>query len=163
MTNPEPGSDDLFRLENFRQLLEMVRANDLNEVDLRKGDWRIRLRRGMEPQVSLPPRLAPPPVLATPVPGPAKAAEAAPADDKKLHIIKSQLIGTYYAAPNPESPPFVKIGDQVGPETTLCMIEAMKTFTELPAECTGRIAAILVNNGDPVEFNQPLFKVELNG
>ena len=66
------------------------------------------------------------------------------------------MVGTFYAAANPESPPFVKVGDQVGPETTVCIIEAMKVFNEIPAECSGRIVAVLVQNGDPVEFGQPL-------
>jgi acetyl-CoA carboxylase biotin carboxyl carrier protein len=73
------------------------------------------------------------------------------------------MVGTFFAAANPESPPFVKIGDQVGPETTVCIVEAMKVFNEIPAECSGRIVAMLVQNGDAVEFGQPLFRVEPNG
>jgi acetyl-CoA carboxylase biotin carboxyl carrier protein len=70
------------------------------------------------------------------------------------------MVGTYYAAASPDSPPFVKVGDQVGPETTVCIVEAMKVFNEIPAECSGRIVAVLAQNGDPVEFGQPLFRVE---
>jgi acetyl-CoA carboxylase biotin carboxyl carrier protein len=70
------------------------------------------------------------------------------------------MVGTFYSAASPESPPFVKVGDRVGPESTVCIIEAMKVFNEIPAECAGRIVAVLAQNGDAVEFNQPLFRVE---
>ncbi|MEX0585021.1 MAG: biotin/lipoyl-containing protein, partial [Pirellulales bacterium] len=69
------------------------------------------------------------------------------------------MVGTFYPAPSPEAPPFVKIGDHVGPETTVCILEAMKVFNEVPAEVSGRIVAVLVERGDPVEFGQPLFRV----
>ncbi len=70
------------------------------------------------------------------------------------------MVGTFYASPNPESPPFVKVGDHVGPTTTVCVIEAMKVFNEIPAEVSGQVVAVLVDNGEPVEFGQPLFKVD---
>jgi acetyl-CoA carboxylase biotin carboxyl carrier protein len=69
------------------------------------------------------------------------------------------MVGTFFVSPNPESPAFVKVGDHVGPETTVCIIEAMKVFNEIPAEMAGQIVAVLVENGEPVEFNQPLFKI----
>jgi len=70
------------------------------------------------------------------------------------------MVGTFYLAASPESPPFVKVGDHVGPETTVCIIEAMKVFNEIPAEISGQVAAVLVENGAPVEFAQPLFKID---
>jgi acetyl-CoA carboxylase biotin carboxyl carrier protein len=70
------------------------------------------------------------------------------------------MVGTFYSAANPESPVFVKVGDHVGPESTVCIIEAMKVFNEIPAECAGRIVAVMAQNGDAIEFNQPLFRVE---
>ena len=75
-------------------------------------------------------------------------------------MIKSPIVGTFYAAPNPESQPFVKVGDHVGPETVICIVEAMKVFNQIPAEVAGRIVAVLAENGAPVEFGQPLFKVD---
>jgi acetyl-CoA carboxylase biotin carboxyl carrier protein len=78
-----------------------------------------------------------------------------------LQVIKSPMVGTFYSAANPESPPFVKVGDHVGLETVVCIIEAMKVFNEIPAEVSGQIAAVLVENGAPVEFGQPLFKVQV--
>ena len=74
-------------------------------------------------------------------------------------MIPSPMVGTFYAAPDPESPPYVKVGDHVGPETTVCIVEAMKVFNQIPAEVSGRIEAVLVENGESVEFGQPLFRV----
>jgi acetyl-CoA carboxylase biotin carboxyl carrier protein len=70
------------------------------------------------------------------------------------------MVGTYYAAANPDAPPFVKVGDRVGRDTTVCIIEAMKVFNPIPAETAGQIVAVLVESGAPVEFGQPLFKVD---
>jgi acetyl-CoA carboxylase biotin carboxyl carrier protein len=75
-------------------------------------------------------------------------------------VIKSPMVGTFYSAANPDAAPFVKVGDHVGPETTVCIIEAMKVFNEIPSEVSGKIVAVLVQNGEPVEFGQALFKVD---
>ena len=85
---------------------------------------------------------------------------AAEAGSKGIVPIKSPMVGTFYSAPDPESPPFVKVGDHVGPETTVCIVEAMKVFNQIPAEVAGRVIAVLAENGAPVEFGQPLFKVD---
>ena len=69
------------------------------------------------------------------------------------------MVGTFYLSANPESPAFVKVGDHVGPETTVCIVEAMKVFNQIPADMSGQITAVLVENGQPVEFNQPLFRL----
>jgi acetyl-CoA carboxylase biotin carboxyl carrier protein len=155
-----PG--DVFDVRKVRKFIELMNEHDLAEIDLRQGDQRIRLRRGPEMvTVASTPAMhagaASPATQATS--GEKKAAEAA-LDEAKAQVIRSPMVGTFYAAANPESPPFVKIGDRVGPETTVCIIEAMKVFNEIPAECTGRIIAVLAQNGDPVEFNQPLYRVE---
>jgi len=75
-------------------------------------------------------------------------------------VIKSPMVGTFYKASSPDSPVFVKVGDRIGPEKTVCIIEAMKVFNEIPAGVSGQVVAILVENGAPVEFGQPLIKVE---
>ena len=75
-------------------------------------------------------------------------------------VIKSPMVGTFYAAPEPDSPPFIKVGDHVGPETTVCIVEAMKVFNQIPAEVSGKILTVLVQNGESVEYGQPLFKVD---
>jgi acetyl-CoA carboxylase biotin carboxyl carrier protein len=155
-----PG--DVFDVKKVRKFIELMNEHDLSEIDLRQGDQRIRLRRGPEMvSATALPTLSP---SAAAAPAASSGGEAgvasAPADDGKTILIRSPMVGTFYAAANPESPPFVKVGDQVGPETTVCIVEAMKVFNEIPAECSGRIVAALAQNGDAVEFNQPLFRVE---
>jgi len=84
-------------------------------------------------------------------------------DESHVAYIKSPMVGTFYTAANPQSPPFVKVGDSVHPEKTVCILEAMKVFNEIQAEITGKILAVLVANGEPVEFGKPLFKVDTKG
>jgi acetyl-CoA carboxylase biotin carboxyl carrier protein len=90
------------------------------------------------------------------------AATAANAEDANALVVRSPMVGTFFTSASPESPPFVKVGDQVGPESTVCIVEAMKVFNEIPAECSGKIAAVLATNGQSVEYGQPLFRVTPN-
>jgi acetyl-CoA carboxylase biotin carboxyl carrier protein len=159
MSNAGPaGAGDIFDVKKVRRLVEMMKEHDLAEIDLRQGDQRVRIRRGAEPLVSSGSpvvQYAPPPANA-----PAKEAKADTAAATDLAVIKSPMVGTFYVASSPDSPPFVKVGDHVGPESIVCIIEAMKVFNEIPAEISGRVAAVLVENGAPVEFGQPLFKID---
>ena len=154
-------SGDIFDVRKIRRLIELMNEHDLNEIDLRDGDVRVRLRKGGEMPVAY--AAAPAPVAAAAsAAAPAKPATEAAATDN-YHVIRSPMVGTYYSAANPESPPFVKVGDHIGNDSTVCVIEAMKVFNEIPAEVKGKIAACLVENGTPVEFGQPLFKVDAKG
>lgn len=163
MGNSGSAGGDIFDVRKIRRLVELMNDHELNEIDLRQADQRIRIRRGAEPVVAAGGFAAPAPVAA-PAPAapvaPAPAAAPAAAEEANVAFVKSPMVGTFYSAPNPDSPPFVKVGDAVGPETTVCIIEAMKVFNEIPAEVSGKIVAMLVENGDPVEFGQPLFKVD---
>jgi acetyl-CoA carboxylase biotin carboxyl carrier protein len=143
----------------IRALIALMSRHDLSEVDLCEGDKRIRLRRGAKTVA----------VTATPLPTPqpatlpaASSATSAPAEtpSKPLHEITSQLVGTFYSAGKPGAPPFVKIGDRVTPTTVVGIIEAMKIFNEITAECSGVITEICVENQQPVEFEQVLFRVD---
>ena len=158
-SGPAPGEP--FDIRKVRKFIELMNEHDLTEIDLRQGDQRIRLRRG--PEVVTVAGTSPPLPHAmgqhTAAPGGA-GAKAAGGDDANFLAVRSPMVGTFYAAANPESPPFVKGGDQVGPETTVCIVEAMKVFNEIPAECAGKIVAVLVQSGDAVEYGQPLFRVE---
>jgi len=157
-----PG--DVFDVRKVRKFIELMNEHDLTEIDLRQGDQRIRLRRG--PEVVNVASSAPSPHAESVAPSGShpsvaeKPASPPAADESKTIVIRSPMVGTFYASPNPDSPPFVKVGDRVGPDTTVCVIEAMKVFNEIPAECSGQIVAVLAQSGDPVEFNQPLFRVE---
>ncbi len=157
-----PGQGEVFDVRRIRRLVELMKEHDLSEIDLREGETRIRLRRGSDDVVTMvqPRTSAAPPPAAAPRGAAAEAAAPAAGEEKRA-VIKSPMVGTFYVSPNPESPAFVKVGDHVGAETTVCIIEAMKVFNEIPAEVSGKIVARLVDNGEPVEFGQPLFKVDV--
>ena len=162
-------NQDVFDVRKVRRLVVLMKEHDLSELEIQQGDTRIQLRRGTEPVVSVGAVPAAPAVAAAPpAPAPAPAgAEAAakpePAADANMLLIRSPMVGTFYVAPDPESPPYVKVGDHVGPDTTVCIVEAMKVFNQIPAEVSGKIVTALVENGETVEFNQPLFKVDPRG
>jgi acetyl-CoA carboxylase biotin carboxyl carrier protein len=158
---------DIFDVRKIRRLVELMKEHDLSEIDLREGETRIQIRRGQEPVITgsvarSPAASAPPPAAAVDPAAPTATSASAPAlvEDPNTAVIKSPMVGTFYSAPDPESPPYVKVGDHVGPETTICIVEAMKVFNQIPAEVAGKIMAVLVENGEPVEFGQPLFKVD---
>lgn len=157
------GSQDVFDVRKIRRLIELMNEHDLQEMDLRQGDTRIQLRRAGDPLIvgnaAVAPAAAPAPAPVA-APAPPAAPAAAPADDANVAIIKSPMVGTFYSASDPDSPPYVKVGDPIGKETTVCIVEAMKVFNEIQAEVAGTITAVLVENGEPVEFGQPLYKVK---
>ncbi len=160
--------DGVFNLEGVRFLVELMKENNVSELDWKQGDDRLKLRRGaVAPVVDAIPAVVP---VAAPAPtAPVAAAPSAPqapaedADAKFFKTIDSPMVGTFYASPSPNAAPFVKVGDVVGPEKTVCIVEAMKVFNEIQAEISGKIVAVLVKNGDPVEFGAPLFKVDVRG
>lgn len=154
-----PG--DVFDVRKVRRLVELMNEHELSEIDLRQADQRIRLRKGSDPVVATLPT-SPAPAAAPASPEVAAAPVAASPTDAAASgkMIKSPIVGTFYASSSPDAAPFVNVGDQVGPDTTVCIVEAMKVFNEVPAECSGKIVAVLAESGDAVEFGQPLFKVE---
>ena len=163
----ESRGNDIFDVRRIRRLVELMHDNELTEMDLHQDEMRIRLRREKE-VVAVAPIAAVAPVAAAPAAPAAPAAsaasaEAAAADGPNIALIKSPMVGTFYTTPNPDSPAFVSVGDSVGLETPVCIVEAMKVFNEIQAEVAGKIVSILVKNGDPVEFDQPLFKVDTQG
>jgi acetyl-CoA carboxylase biotin carboxyl carrier protein len=158
MTSSGSGSSgDIFDVKRIRRLVELMNEHELAEIDLRQADQRIRLRKGGEPLVT-----AAPVRPATAAESGSASAIAPPAkvDDKDIVVVKSPMVGTFYASASPDSPAFVKVGDHVGPQTTVCLVEAMKVFNEIPAEVSGQIVAVCVETGEPVEFGQALFKVD---
>ncbi len=145
---------------DIRKLKELVRlmvANDLSEIDLRDNEEQVTLRRhgpDQAPQVVTTPAAA----SATPAtPADAATAPEQSAAEQGLVTIVTPMVGTFYAAANPDSPPFITVGATVGPDTVVCMIEAMKIFNEIKAEHSGTIEKILVSNSESVEFGQSLF------
>jgi acetyl-CoA carboxylase biotin carboxyl carrier protein len=159
-TSPGP-----FDVRTVKALVALMTQHDLSEIDLREGSQRLRLRRGTQQTIvtSTAPSW-PTPASSNAAAAPAPTANrdtSAPA--RKLVEIKSQTVGTFYAAANPESPPFVKLGAKVTPTTVVGLIEAMKLFNEVTADCSGTIVEILVENQQPVEFGQVLFRVDPAG
>jgi len=154
-------------LKTLRELVKLMKSNDLTEVDIQDENERVKLRRGNgdQPQVQVvPPASAPPPAAApaspAPAPAAAPAAAAEPAKDDGLIEITSPTVGTFYSASSPDADPFVAVGSKVTADSVVCIVEAMKVFNEIKAETSGVVAEILVNNGDAIEFGQPLFKVK---
>jgi acetyl-CoA carboxylase biotin carboxyl carrier protein len=146
-----------FDVATVRELIELMDKFDLGEVDLNDGDQRIRLRKNRLVAAAA---FAPTPAI-TAVPLSANSQPAAPVTPtKKLLEIKSELVGTFYAKPAPDKDDYVKIGGRVNPDTIVCQVEAMKIFNTIPAKVSGMIAEVCVKNGDFVEFDQVLFRVD---
>jgi acetyl-CoA carboxylase biotin carboxyl carrier protein len=156
-----------FDVRLIKTLVALMKQHDLSEVDLNEGDHRIRLRRGTKPTTAAAPAPVPatPPLAPAAHPAPAAPPPAAePAKPaKNLVPIKSPTPGTFYTSPSPDAPPFVSVGSRVTPSTVVCVIEAMKIFNEIQAECSGVITEVLVQNQQPVEWGQVLFNVDPTG
>jgi acetyl-CoA carboxylase biotin carboxyl carrier protein len=162
-------------LKEVKELIELVSEKGFAEFEIEHEGFRLHISRFKEPAVI---QAAPTPViLSAPLPvateavvpapsAPAVAAapptksEPPPGESPGLHVIKSPIVGTFYRSPSPQSPPFVNTGDRVEPDTVVCIIEAMKLMNEIQAETTGVIAEIYVQNGQPVEYGQPLFGIK---
>jgi acetyl-CoA carboxylase biotin carboxyl carrier protein len=146
----------------LEQLVRLMSTNELTTIELADGDKRITLKRGgAESPAFAVSHGTGAPVSPHQTAGPAApAAPAAVRDDADLIPIKSPMVGTYYAAPSPDAKPFVSVGTAVDEETDVCVIEAMKVFNNIKAECRGTISKILVTNGQTVEFGQTLFLVK---
>lgn len=155
-------------IDEIRKLVDIIKENELTEFELDEGDFSIRIRRGGEgiPGVIHPAHHYASPMIPASHPSglsahaPAAGERAAPKAEEGVEIIPSPMVGTFYRAPSPDSKPFVTEGDKVTPETVICIIEAMKVMNEIQAETKGTILEVLLEDGDVVEFGQPLFKVK---
>ena len=152
----------MIELKQLRQLIKLMVDNELSEIDLQDGDERVSLKRGATgvPQVvqAAPVQMAA--AAAAPAAAPAASDAASSAATDGLVEIPSPMVGTFYTASSPDAEAFVSVGSSVGAETPVCIIEAMKVFNEIKAEVSGTIEKILVENGQAVEFEQPLFLVK---
>ncbi|MBA4065428.1 MAG: acetyl-CoA carboxylase biotin carboxyl carrier protein [Isosphaera sp.] len=146
-----------FDVRTVEHLLRLMTEHDLSEVDLAEGDQRIRLRKGGRVLATAPAAAAAPPAAP---PAPAPPATPPPAPARPLVEIKSPMVGTFYSKPKPDKPDYVSVGSAVKPDTVVCLIEAMKLYNDIKAEVAGRVAEVCANNGDFVEYNQVLFRVE---
>jgi acetyl-CoA carboxylase biotin carboxyl carrier protein len=157
------------QVKDILELLRFVSKSDFTEVMIEGPEWKVSVRRGAgapvvvsAPATPVPVSLPVPVVPATPVapsPEPVKAASPEPPKKNTVYI-RSPMVGTFYRAPAPEKPPYVQVGDIVQKGQVVCIIEAMKLFNEIQSEVSGKIVRILVENAQPVEYDQPLFEVE---
>lgn len=153
------------KAKDIQELISFISDTGLEEVNIETEEFKLEVKRSTGQGVSSPaaPVAAPAPApAAAPAPAPAPAAasaESAPAADN-LVTIKSPMIGTFYRSSNPESPPLVNVGDTVTKGQVVCIVEAMKLFNEIESDVAGKVVEVLVENASPVEFDQPLFKVQ---
>jgi acetyl-CoA carboxylase biotin carboxyl carrier protein len=156
--------------KELKELIDFLIEKDISEFELERGDVKVRIKRGAEaaaplithamPMATMP-MAAPPAQAGQPAAAAPASASAAPpaAAEEELHTVKSPIVGTFYEAPGPGALPFVKPGDQVAAGQVLCIIEAMKLMNEIEADASGEVVKVLVNNGQPVEYGQPLFAI----
>jgi acetyl-CoA carboxylase biotin carboxyl carrier protein len=148
-------------VKEIEKLLKLLENSGVSEIEIHQGEESVRIstqHKGVGPQTTHH-------IMAAPVAAPAAPVSAAPAPQTTSkeplgHQVKSPMVGTFYSKPSPEANPFVKIGDRVVKGTPLCIIEAMKMMNRIEADVSGTIKAMLVENGSPVEFDEPLFVIE---
>ncbi len=163
----EPKKQTEMKTSEIRDLIDFIAQSGLNEVDIETKELKLHVKREPDqkvlksaPQVmTAPAAVAPTPISAT-VTAPAVKAEKPVAASKTTIDIKSPMIGTFYRTSNPDSPPFISVGDKVSKGQTVCIIEAMKLFNEIESEVSGTIVKVMVENSSPVEYDQVLFVVE---
>lgn len=146
-------------LRKLKKLIDLVSESDISELEITEGDDHVRIAKAT-PGTQTVAYIPEPPAAAAAAVAAAPAAEAAPAPAAKGHVVKAPMVGTFYRAPNPGASPFVDVGQTVAEGDPLCIIEAMKLLNEIEADKSGTVTEILVENGEPVEFGQPLFVIE---
>lgn len=169
---PKVESRSTLDVDALRQIVELLEASEVTRLSWRHGDERLIIRRGpptvhvaapapvyAAPQAA-PAVAAPPPSAASIAVAAAPAAAPTPAVEKPGTLVTSPFVGTFYRTPSPDQPPFVDVGSVVKKGQVLCIVEAMKLMNEIEAETAGKVTEILVENGEPVEFGQSLFRIE---
>ena len=147
-------------IRKVKKLIELLEESGIAEIEIKEGEESVRISR-----YGSAPAAAPAQYMSAPLPAVAPAAPAANAEDPAEdalpsgHVVKSPMVGTYYSSPSPEAPVFANLGDVVNEGDTLCIVEAMKILNQIEADVSGTIKAILVENGQPIEFGQPLFVI----
>lgn len=147
-------------LEEIKQLIDLANESGVAELEVQRGESRVRIRRAGVPVQDYVVGAAPQPTAA-PVGRPTEAVASLPEPqaDANLIIVKSPIVGTFYSAPSPDSDPFVSVGDSVRSGQVVCIIESMKLMNEIESEHTGVIATLFAQNGQPVEYGEPLMAI----
>lgn len=145
-------------LKAIKQVVDLMKRSELSEFEIEEEGFKLRLsRKNSDAAPQIIQAAAPAAAPATAV---AAAPAAAPADEVGISVVKSPMVGTFYSASSPESPVFIKVGDKVTADSIVCIIEAMKVMNEIQAELSGTVTEVLIENGEAVEYGQPLFKVK---
>jgi acetyl-CoA carboxylase biotin carboxyl carrier protein len=154
-------------LKLVKKLLDLISETELNEVSIEEGDFKLKVKKTSDApasaapvQYQMPAQAAPQPAATATASAPQAAAEKSADNSADGDVVKSPIVGTFYKAPSPDSDAFVSVGDRVEKGQTLCIIEAMKIMNEIEAEFGGTVQKILVNDAQPVEFDQPLFIIK---
>jgi acetyl-CoA carboxylase biotin carboxyl carrier protein len=155
--------------KQIQELIKMINKSNISELSIKDGEFEITIKQenGLSgtPVMMAAPQMMQQAVAAPATTGasaaPATPAPAAAPVNEKLHTIKSPMIGTFYRSPGPDKPSFVNVGDEIRQGQTLCIVEAMKLFNEIESEVNGKIIKVLVDEASPIEYDQPLFLVEL--
>jgi acetyl-CoA carboxylase biotin carboxyl carrier protein len=156
-------------IRKVKKLIELVEQSDIAEIEIREGEESVRISRASAvnapfylPGATLPPAMAAAPAapMAAPSTESDKADPGAPSDTPEANLLRSPMVGTFYSSPSPGSRPFIEEGDSVKVGETLCIIEAMKILNQIECEKAGTVRRVLVENGQPVEYNQPLFVID---
>jgi len=144
-------------IRKVKKLIELLEESNINEIEIKEGEESVRISRGssVAPMVQAAPAMAAPALVAAPAPVAAPAAEAAPAAPAG-HTVNSPMVGTFYRSPSPSAPAFVEVGKTVKAGDVICIVEAMKMMNQIEADKSGVVEAILVEDGQPVEYDQPL-------
>ncbi len=150
-------------IRKIKKLIELLEESDIGELEIKEGEESVRISRGsssLQAMQMMPAAMAPAPVAAPAAPAATAAPESeAAAPVSNTHAVKSPMVGTFYTAPSPGSSPFVKVGQQVKPGDVVCIVEAMKMMNQIEADKAGIVEAILIDDGEPVEFDQPLVTI----
>lgn len=152
-------------IRKIKKLIELLEESDIGELEIKEGEESVRISRGTAHLMAPQQMMAQPQMMMQPAPAAAPTQAAAPIEDKKEtpalsgHLIKSPMVGTFYAAPSPGSPNFVEVGQHVKPGDVICIVEAMKMMNQIEADKAGVIEAILAEDGEPVEYDQPLITI----
>jgi len=154
-------------LIKIKQVVDLMKKSDLSEFEIQDQDFKLRIKRDLPGRAPIAAQAAPvaaaPAPVAAPAPTAAAPAPAAPAAaDPSIKLVTSPMVGTYYATPSPENPPFVTVGSPIKADSVVCIIEAMKVMNEIQSEISGTVVECLVANGTSVEFGQPLFRVKVS-
>ena len=144
-------------IRKIKKLIELLEESDIGELEIKEGEESVRISRNSPTVVAVPQAAAPVPAPAAPAASPADAEPAAP--EVSGHTIKSPMVGTFYRSPAPDAPAFVEVGQTVNAGDVICIIEAMKMMNQIEADKSGTVSAILVEDGEPVEFDQPMITI----